>query len=174
MLSVFFKNQKLFYFFENVFVFGINTGLRASDILGLNIEDVKDKTYVEMKEKKTGKYKRFPLNKKLQILISEYLPERNETYTIEKDEPLFIGKKHKRLDRSQVYRFLNKACSEVGLKINVGTHTMRKSFGFHFYQKFNDVALLQKILNHSSPSITLRYIGIEQEEIDDSYKNFEL
>lgn len=157
-----------------IFVLGINSGLRVSDILGLNIEDVKNRTYVEVKEKKTGKYKRFPLNDKLKRLIRDYLPYRETLYSISAEEPLFLGKKHKRLDRSQVYRFLNNACSEIGLKINAGTHTMRKSFGFHFYQKFNDIALLQKIFNHSSPAITLRYIGIEQEEIDDSYKNFEL
>ena len=157
-----------------IFVFGINTGLRVSDILGLNVEDVRNKTYVEIKEKKTGKYKRFPLNKKLQALIKNYLPERMQTFALCEYEPLFLGKKHKRLDRSQVYRFLNEACSEVGLNVNVGTHTMRKSFGFHFYKQYNDVALLQKILNHSSPAITMRYIGIAQEEIDTSYRNFEL
>ena len=157
-----------------IFVFGINTGLRVSDILGLNILDVKDRTYVEIKEKKTGKYKRFPLNKKLQKLIKEYLPERQKMYTVEDEEPLFIGKLHKRLDRSQVYRFLNAACKELGILVNIGTHSMRKSFGFWFYKQYNDIALLQKILNHSSPAITLRYIGIAQEEIDLSYRNFQL
>lgn len=157
-----------------IFVFGINTGLRVSDILGLNIEDVKNKSYVEIREKKTGKYKRFPLNNKLKTLIREYLKVREKQYSISEDEPLFLGKKHCRLNRSQVYRFLNEACKELGININCGTHTMRKAFGYFFYKKFNDIALLQKILNHSSPSITLRYIGIAQEEIDVSYNNFEL
>ena len=157
-----------------IFVFGINSGLRVSDILGLNIEDVKNKQYVEVREKKTGKYKRFPLNNKLQKLIKDYLPTREKLYSLETDEPLFIGKKHKRLDRSQVYRFLNKACKDLRININAGTHSMRKSFGLFFYKQYNDVVLLQKILNHSAPSITLRYIGITQEEIDSSYRNFEL
>lgn len=157
-----------------IFVLGINTGLRVSDILGLNISDVKYKSYVEIREKKTGKYKRFPLNNKLKVLIREYLKEREKNYCISENEPLFIGKKHCRLNRSQVYRFLNESCQELGININVGTHTMRKTFGYFFYKKFNDIALLQKILNHSSPSITLRYIGIAQEEIDLSYNNFEL
>ena len=158
-----------------IFAFGINTGLRVSDILGLNIEDVNGKSYVEIKEKKTGKYKRFPLNSKLKVLIKDYLQnERCKKYSMLETEPLFIGKKHCRLDRSQVYRFLNDACKQLGITINVGTHTMRKSFGYHFYKKYNDVALLQKLLNHSSLAITLRYIGIAQEEIDLSYNNFEL
>ena len=157
-----------------IFAIGVNTGLRVSDILALDISDVKNKTYIEIREKKTGKYKRFPLNDKLKKLIREYLKVREKQYSIGKCEPLFIGKKHHRLNRSQVYRFLNDACEELGLKINVGTHTMRKTFGYHHYKQNNDVALLQKILNHSSPSITLRYIGIDQETIDISYNNFEL
>ena len=158
-----------------IFAFGINTGLRVSDILGLNIDDVDGKNYVEIKEKKTRKYKRFPLNSKLKVLIKDYLQnERCKKYSLSETEPLFIGKKHCRLDRSQVYRFLNEACENLCINANVGTHTMRKSFGYHFYKKYNDVALLQKILNHSSPAITLRYIGIAQEEIDFSYNNFEL
>ncbi len=157
-----------------IFAFGVNTGLRVSDILGLNITDVKNKTYVEIREKKTKKYKRFPLNDKLKRLIKEYLKEREQNYAVGGGEPLFIGKKRYRLNRSQVYRFLNEACEELRLGINVGTHTMRKTFGYHHYKQNNDVALLQKILNHSSPSITLRYIGIDQETIDISYNNFEL
>ena len=70
-----------------------------------------------------------------------------------------------------VQNFVN-SCKEAGLQERVGTHTMRKTFGYHHYQKFKDVAMLQKIFNHSSPQITLRYIGIEQDQIDESYSNF--
>lgn len=51
---------------------------------------------------------------------------------------------------------------------------MRKTFGYFHYQQYHDIAMLQAILNHSSPSITLRYIGISQDEIDQSYSNFSL
>ena len=157
-----------------IWAFGLNTGLRISDILGLNISDVYNKQYVEIKEKKTGKYKRFPLNDKLKELITIYLSERSQKLDLRPDEPLFLSRRKYRLDRCQAYRIITDACNNLGIKSNVGTHTMRKTFGYFFYQKFNNVALLQKILNHSSPSITLRYIGISQEEIDISYKNFEL
>lgn len=151
-----------------IFVFGINTGLRISDILGLNVADVKGKTHVQITEKKTGKFKKFPLNRKLKQFMEDYIKGKSL------DEPLFVGKKHKRLDRSQVYRFLNEACKNLGITINVGTHTMRKTFGYHHYKQFKDVVLLQKIFNHSSQAITLRYIGLEQDDIDFSYTNFEL
>ena len=75
-----------------IFVLGINTGLHVSDILGLNIDDVNGKKFVEIREKKTCKYKRFPLNHKLQTLIKEYLITRKKRYSNEDDCPLFIGK----------------------------------------------------------------------------------
>lgn len=157
-----------------IWAFGTNTGLRISDILGLNVDDIRNKQYVEIVEKKTKKYKRFPLNDKLKNLIRKYLVIRDKMYSLTDNEPLFIGKKHCRLHRSQVYRFINEVCRNLGITVNVGTHTMRKTFGYHHYKQNNDVALLQKIFNHSSPSITMRYIGITQEELDESYINFEL
>lgn len=61
----------------------------------------------------------------------------------------------------------------IGLE-EIGTHTMRKTFGYWHYQQYKDVAILQEIFNHSSPSVTLRYIGINQDNIDKSYMNFSL
>lgn len=151
-----------------LFALGTNSGLRVSDILNLNIADVKNKTHIEIKEQKTGKYKKFPINSKLKALIKDFIHDRDDT------EPLFLSQKCARLDRSQVYRMLNNACKAVGVDVNIGTHSMRKSFGYHHYKQFKDVAMLQMIFNHSSPNITLRYIGIDQDEIDNSYRQFEL
>ena len=92
----------------------------------------------------------------------------------ETNEPLFLTQKYKRLDRIQAYKILNKAAKNLNLKIKIGTHSLRKTFGYHHYKKFNNLPLLQKILNHSSSSTTLRYIGLEQDIIDDSYNNFYL
>ena len=88
------------------------------------------------------------------------------------DLPLFETKFGNRLARVAAYYIIRTACEEAGLEDKFGTHTMRKTFGYHHYKKFKDVAMLQKIFNHSSPEITLRYIGIEQDEIDESYANF--
>ena len=149
--------------------FGINTGLRISDILGLDVDDVKNKSYVNLKEKKTGKSKQFPLNKKLKELIKLFVKDRIN------EEPLFVSQKQQRLSRSQAYRMINNACKAVNVPaIYIGTHTMRKTFGYHHYKQFKDVAILQEIFNHSSPKITLRYIGINQDEINKSYQQFEL
>ncbi len=151
-----------------IWVLGMNSGLRVSDIVGLNVSDVVNKTHITIVEKKTQKLKSFYINDKLKRVLKDFIKGKNL------EEPLFLGKQGKRLDRSQVYRFIVRACKENGITAHVSTHTMRKSFGYHHYQKFKDPIVLQKIFNHSSQRITLMYIGVEQDEIDFSYKNFEL
>lgn len=149
-----------------LFTIGTNCGLRISDIVTLNVGDVRNKTHLQLIEKKTGKFKKFPINAKLKPMFEEFT--KGKCY----DEALFKTKFDNRLDRFTAYRVIKSASLAAGIPEKVGTHTMRKTFGYHHYKKFKDVALLQKIFNHSSPLITLRYIGIEQEQIDQSYENF--
>ena len=148
------------------FTIGTNCGLRISDILRLNVGDVKGKNYIQIVEKKTGKYKKFPINSKLKPMIENFTNGRND------DEPLFLTVFKNRLFRVAAYEIIKKACKKANIEANVGTHTMRKTFGYHHYKKFKDVALLQKIFNHSNPAVTMKYIGIEQEQIEMSYINF--
>lgn len=90
-------------------------------------------------------------------------------------EFLFCSRKgvNSPISTTQSYRIIVSAGERIGIE-NIGTHTMRKTFGYHHYQQYKDIALLQEIFNHSSPSITLRYIGINQDNIDLGYKNFSL
>lgn len=149
-----------------MFTVGTNCGLRISDILNLDVSDVKGKNYINIIEKKTSKYKRFPINAKLKPLFENFTKNRAL------NEPLFLSMFGNRMERTQCYRIINAACKKVGIEYRVGTHTLRKTFGYHHYQKFKDVAVLQKIFNHYSPQVTLRYIGIDQDIIDESYNNF--
>ncbi|MCD7878473.1 MAG: site-specific integrase [Candidatus Gastranaerophilales bacterium] len=149
-----------------LFTLGTNCGLRISDIIALNTGDVMNKTYIQIIEKKTGKFKRFPINSKLKPMLDKYTKGKCSK------EPLFLTKFHNRMDRFSAYRIIKKAVTAAGLEEKVGTHTMRKTFGYHHYKKYKDIAMLQKIFNHSSPQITLGYIGIDQERIDESYNNF--
>ncbi len=151
-----------------MFVMGTNSGLRISDILSFNIRDVKDKDFITVTEKKTHKRKVFPVNDKLKMLIKNFIQNKND------NEPLFKSRYGRRLDRTRAYRIINMACKQAGIKGKIGTHTLRKTFGYHHYKKFKDIAILQKIFNHYSESTTLRYIGIEQDEINKSYECFVL
>ena len=158
-----------------LFVLGINSGLRISDLLRLRISDVsekgKPKDRIRLREKKTNKFKDFPISDNAKSAIKEYL----KTRIINENEPLFLSRKNKGfLLRQRAYKILNDVARSVGIKEKIGTHTLRKTFGYHAYNKGYDITLIQKLFNHSSPSVTLRYIGITQEQMDDVYLSLEL
>ena len=154
-----------------MFSFGINSGLRVSDILALKVGTIENKDHITISEKKTSKQKRFLINKPLQKEISLYIKEMK----LKPHDYLIKSRQGENcpLSRYQAYRVLNEAASQLGLE-SVGTHTMRKTFGYHHYKKYKDVAILQNIFNHSAPSITLRYIGISDDEKDKTMENFYL
>lgn len=154
-----------------LFFMGINTGLRISDLLPLKVKDVKNKTHITITEEKTGKVKRFPLYT-IQEEIAAYIKGmRDNSYLFpsrEKNNGVV-----RPISRHQAWKILNDVGKTLGLD-SIGTHTLRKTFGYHFYQKYKDLALLQELFNHSAPSVTLRYIGINQDMIDDAMKEFKL
>lgn len=151
-----------------LFVFGLNSGLRISDLLSLKVKDVRGRTHIVIVEEKTGKSKRFKINETLRVAVEEY------TLGMEDNTYLFPSRKGaKPISRIQAYRILNQVAKQVGLE-EIGTHTLRKTFGYHFYRKTKDVVLLQKLFNHAAPSVTLRYIGIEQDEMDSAIDDFGL
>lgn len=151
-----------------MFSIGINTGLRVSDILELTAGDVEG-DHITIIEQKTGKKKRFMVNDQTRKEIQKYVKSHN----LSGDDYLIPSRKgiNKPIGRVQAYRILNEAASAIGLE-EIGTHTMRKTFGYHFYKRTHDVALLQDIFNHSAPSITLRYIGINDDTKDEALKHF--
>ena len=151
-----------------LFLLGINTGLRVSDLLNLKVRDVKDKDSVQIREKKTRKKKKFPIPSEIRLFICEYVQNKAPSRYLFKSR-----KSNKPISRVQAYRIIKDACEVLGI-YHTGTHSLRKTFGYHFYKKTKDIAMLQKILNHSSQDITLRYIGVTQEVIDDNLKMFTL
>ena len=160
-----------------LFIMGINTALRVSDLLGLTIGHVidakgKPKKAVTLKEQKTGKVKVFPLNESILKALRAYLDERRG---FDISEPLFVSKKGlKPLGRRQAWHILSEAGKAIGLD-NIGTHTLRKTFGYHVYKKSGgNLGLVQKLLNHSSSGDTLRYIGIDREQMDNAYLELNL
>lgn len=146
-----------------LFCFGIYTGLRISDILAVKKKMVKGTTLV-LVEQKTKKTKRVPIVPKLKRLINKYITDLDE------DEYLFHGRsRNKPMSRVRAYQILKEAADLFDIK-SMGTHTLRKTFGYHFYQEHRNVAMLQSIFNHSQESITLIYIGVNQDEIEDAMK----
>jgi len=77
------------------------------------------------------------------------------------------------ISTTQAYRVLQKAAEALGRE-DIGTHTMRKTFGYHHYKQHKDVAVLQQLFNHSAPSITMQYIGVTEDEVDATMEDFSL
>ncbi len=158
-----------------LFTIGINSGLRISDLLQLTVEDVKDESRISIREQKTGKLKDFPLSDNSKRAISEYIKSEHL-----ENGPLFPSRKANgsrgsgAISRQQAYQIINDAAREVGIKSKVGTHTLRKTFGYHAYKQGVSLEIIQKLLNHSAPSVTLRYIGITKEELDSVYISINL
>ena len=157
--------------FRNYLIFeiGIYIGIRISDILNIKVKDIKNKEFLKLREIKTGKEKLMPIPGHLRKEVSQYIDEKQ----LKDNEYLFKSRENnaKPITRNQAYYILKKIAKKYKLE-NIGTHTLRKTFGYHFYKKTNDVALLMTIFNHSDSSITLRYIGIEQDNVNKSLKNF--
>lgn len=151
-----------------LFVTGINSGLRISDILQLKVSDAK-RSYFNITEIKTGKKKRIDMTPQLQREFRKYIDGKED------HEYLFKSRKglNKPIGRSMAYKILRRAAEYVGLD-DIGTHTLRKTFGYHMYKQTGDVALLQKILNHSDPAFTLRYIGIDDDAMNKAIKSFKI
>lgn len=149
-----------------LFITGINSGLRISDILQLRVSDTK-RSYFNLIEIKTGKKKRIEMTPRLRKEFKEY------TKDMQDHEFLFRSRQgvNKPISRCRAYQILREAAEKYGLD-DIGTHTLRKTFGYHFYKQNKDVALLQQIFNHSDPATTLSYIGISQDERDKAMKNF--
>ena len=158
-----------------LFTLGINSALRISDILKLNVSDVMDENgkirdrIVSVREKKTGKSKDFPFSKKVLETLKEYIS------VCEPKEVLFPSQKGgKAITRQHAHTILSQAAKSVGIKEHISTHSCRKSWGFHAYQSGVPIQKIQSALNHSSERETLRYIGITQDELDDVYMDLDL
>ncbi|MDF2791083.1 MAG: integrase family protein [Neobacillus sp.] len=149
-----------------MFLLGIYTGLRISDILRLRVKDVAG-NYIKIREKKTGKDKRVPINPILKKQLKVYIAAKPMNEFLIKSR---IGK-NRPISRTQAYRILKEVADEINLD-EIGTHSMRKTFGYHYYQKSKDVAFLQKVFNHAKPEDTLRYIGLDQDSLDKGMNNF--
>lgn len=152
-------------------IIGLNTGLRIGDIIPLRVEDVRNKSHITLREEKTNKIKVFPINPQLRSELDKY------TSGMENHEYLFPSRQRNRdgvrshITRVQAYRYIKNVAEELGIE-NFGMHSFRKSFGYFYYQETKDIVKLMQIFNHSSQNVTRRYIGLTQEEIDESLENF--
>ena len=166
----------------NLFIMGINVGLRCSDLLELRLENVWNfKTNSPLdettnKEGKTDKIRTIQFNNSVKESLRMYMETVKEPNP---QEYLFKSrKKGYNLTYQSVNQLLDTIVKELKIKGNYGSHSLRKTFSYHLYINNSDnpmiLPYLMKILNHSSQQITLRYIGIEKETINNLYNELNL
>jgi integrase len=149
-----------------MFLIGIYTGLRISDILKLKVIDVQG-DYIKIRENKKGKLNRLIITPDLKKPLRKYIAAKDD------NEYLIVCRKgkNKPILRETAYQISSDAAKQCGLK-EIGTHTLRKTFGYHFYQSTKGIAMLQNLLNHTDPDYTLRYIGVNQDSRDNAMRKF--
>ncbi|WP_160679938.1 tyrosine-type recombinase/integrase [Clostridium sp. C8-1-8] len=151
-----------------LFDIAINTGLKIIDILNLTVWDVKNKSQIEVKEVGTGRPLKYAMSPEINKEIQEFI------VGMSAGELLFPTKKGGKnpITNKYAHKCLNEISQKIGLD-NIGTHTLRKTFGYHHYIKHHDIAFLQNLFGHSTPDMTLRYIGIadiEAMDIEDFFQ----
>jgi integrase len=155
-----------------LFQIGINTGYRISDILPLTVLDVKG-THITIREQKTGKVKKVPIRKALRKDLDVYISNKRDGDLLFPSRNRKGSRKPQPITRSMAYKIIREAAAEFGLP-DIGTHSMRKTFGYNFYNEKKDIVLLMDLFNHTEESVTLRYVGIHQDTLDDALDDFEL
>lgn len=152
-----------------LFVLGINTNLRAGDLLRIKVGDVRILEVGEefvLKEKKTGKSRRITMNNSAVEGIQYHLENSPELID---DDYLFKSQRGV-LTVQSVNRLVKTWCRDINLRGNYGSHTLRKTFGYHQRVQLNtSIPELMVMFNHSTQRQTLDYLCIQAEEIKDAY-----
>ena len=156
-------------------VVGVHTALRISDLLKLRWSDIYDDKHAEFRrhislvEHKTGKQKIIALNDEAVAALKRILPMRNSPY-------IFASRTgNGPISRAQAWRIIRNAATAVGIQGQISCHSLRKTWGYHAWtsQAVSPVVIM-KIYNHSSYEVTKRYLGIEQDELDQAYRAIKL
>lgn len=141
-----------------------NLGLRVSDITELKLKDIVrdgDRYRLDIIEQKTDKKRTFTVPTTLYQYIQQYCIDNG----IKSNEPII------NITERAVSKQLKLVCDYLGYE-GIGTHSFRKFFATNIYVNSDyNISLVQTLLQHSSPSITQRYIGIGSKELEQALEN---
>ena len=155
-----------------LFVMGVNNGIRTGDLLKLKVKDVrnlKPGDYITIKEGKTKKDNVLVVNKTVYKSLKNYL----DKVQPDGDGYLFESRKEKKpLQTKAINKMIKNWTKTINLKGNYGAHTLRKTWGYIQRTKHGvGFEIICKRFNHSSPSVTMRYLGIQDKEVHETLMN---
>lgn len=165
-----------------LFVVGINTALRISDLLELRIGDFVNDTgeirqQFSLREQKRGKRHEVVINDSIREALADY---RAAYPQVEEHPDHFVffntrARDYTRpISRVQAWKFVVAICQDAGLTGNYGTHTLRKTWGYHARKSGVDLTLIMDKLNHNSLAYTKRYLGITDDELGEVVRRLNL
>lgn len=165
-----------------LFVVGINTALRISDLLELRVEHFLDdrqriRQRFWIKEQKRGKRQEVVVNDSIRQNLEEYLKAYPAVVGDYKHFVFFNSQANSFLQpirRGQAWKVITTICQQVGLRGNFGTHSLRKTWGYHARMQGVDLALIMHKLNHETIAYTKRYLGITDDELQAVSKRLNL
>ena len=138
-----------------------NLGLRISDIVNLRLKDIVkdgDRRRLEIKEQKTGKKREFTVP----LIIWQYIENYCLRNNISPEEKIFS------ITERAIQRQLQIVCDYLGYK-GISTHSFRKWYATEIYKNNGyDIVLVQRLLQHSSSSTTQKYIGIDNQKLEEA------
>ena len=162
---------------RGLFVLGVSTGGRISELLGLRVADVYqnnkpvsdllfDKSIV-----KGGEVSRaVPVNVDGRDAIEALMAWHIDHYgDLDLNRPLFPSRQGKKgMDRRMAHTVLKNAFMAAGLNGKLATHSMRKSFAQRLYEQTNDIYAVQEMLGHKSVATTQKYLGVNYASVRDA------
>lgn len=151
-----------------IFTLGVSLGLRISDLLALQIGDLRGKSELTVIEQKTKKRRSIAFNKTVKEAAATLTgPDTDYVFKSQKGD-------NKPISRVQAYRILNAAADRANITGAIGGHSLRKTHGWILHENGVDITRIMHMLNHSTPRMTLKYIGIESQEITAAYEAIEV
>lgn len=153
--------------YSDIWEFGLQVALRISDLLSVTMEEAKQGRIV-LKEEKTGKTRSIDLNEKARGIVAKRAAEHPQhVYLFEVESNRAKGKPVSRIAVANAFKAVG---DEIGIQL--GTHSMRKTRGWIMHSAGVSIEKICRVLNHSSPAVTMAYIGLTQAEIDATYHEF--
>lgn len=156
--------------YADIWAFGLQVALRISDLLSITMTEARQGRIL-LREEKTGKVRNIELNEKAKAIVqARYTVNPHHTYLFQVESNRTRSMEAKPVSRIAVANAFKAVGEELGIQL--GTHSMRKTRGWIMHSAGVSIEMICKVLNHSSPAVTMHYLGLTQKEIDDTYHQF--